>query len=105
MIFNEERRDYYLAKKRRLARENEAGKIIKEDALFIKHYGMMAFLELFPEAKGFGVNWHRSVVEELEHMEQVKLGRLLSGIHSAVAATKDRKANRNFRRTVQKLTK
>jgi hypothetical protein len=105
IIFNEERTAYYRAKKRELARKKEADLVIKEDALFIKYYGMSAYLELFPEAKYFGVSWHRSVVEELRNMERRQIGQLLSGIYSASAATKGKKANRKFRRIIKDLTR
>lgn len=105
IIFNEERSNYYKAKKRELAREREIRQVVAEDALFIHHYGMSAFLELFPEAKGFGTSWHKDVISELEVIKKRELAQLLSGIHMANAATKDKKANRNFKKTIRELLK
>lgn len=102
-FLSEDRRAYYRAKRREVLRKQEADLVIKEDALFIKHYGMSAFLELVPEAKYFGIGWHRQVIEELEHMRQTELARLLSGIYSASAATKDKSANRRFRTTIKDM--
>lgn len=104
-IFNEERRGYYLAKKRELRHQNASRQVIKEDALFIYHYGMSAYLELFPEAKEFGINWHRQVIEELQAMERKRLGNLLGGIYSASGATKNKKVFRNFKKIVKNLVK
>jgi len=105
IIFNEEHRSYYIAKKRELAQENHANSVIKDDALFIYYYGMNAYLELFPEAKGFSIEWHRKVVKELQKMERIRLGQLLGGIYSASGATKDKKMNRKFRKIVNDLTR
>lgn len=103
MIFNEGRRHYYMAKKRELARQRQAKEVVKEDALFIKYYGMDAYLELFPEAKDFGINWHREVIQELKELEKKQLGSLLGGIYSASGATKDKKMNRSFRKIIKGL--
>jgi hypothetical protein len=102
-IFNQERRNYYIAKKRELARKKQANQVINEDALFIYHYGMIAYLELFPEAKGFGVEWHREIVKELQIMEKRRLANLLSGIYKASLATKYKKANRTFIRIIKEM--
>lgn len=104
-IFNAERSNYYKAKRRELSRLRQSRQVVVEDALFIKHYGMSAFLELFPEAKGFGVSWHREVIQELEIMKKRELSQLLSGIYMASVATKDKKANRKFRKIVSNLLK
>lgn len=103
VVFNESRSNYYKAKKRELARLRQERQIVTEDALYIHHYGMSAFLELFPEAKYFGVNWHREVIAELQIIKKRELGQLLSGIYMASAATKDKKANRKFRRIIDDL--
>lgn len=105
IIFNEERRNYYLAKKRELSRQNEEAKVIQEDALFIYHYGMIAFLELFPEAKELGISWHRAVIKELQRLETKRLGNLLSGIYSATGATKDKRIFRKFKKIIKDLVK
>lgn len=103
--FNAERRNYYFAKKRDLQRENERRAVIKEDAIFIYHYGMTAFMEFFPESKGLSIEWHRLIVAELALMERKRLGQLLGGVYMASAATKDRKINRKFRKIIADLTR
>lgn len=105
IIFNEERSAYYKAKKRDLARQKAARSVVKEDALFIHHYGMQAFLQLFPDAKDFGITWHRDVITELDRIKKRDLAQLLSGFYMASAATKDKKANRKFRQIINNLNK
>lgn len=104
-IFNEERSNYYKAKKRELSRVNEETKVVAEDALFVHYYGMSAYLELFPEAKDFGIGWHRSLLVELQKLDKKKMGNYLSGTSMAYAATQSRKANRGFRRMIKDLIK
>lgn len=104
-FLNEERSNYYKAKKLDIERERKARQVIRQDALFIKHYGMSAYIELFPEAKDMGISWHESVLEELEALRSQELAQLLSGIYNASAATKDKSANRRFRRIITALTK
>jgi len=103
IYFNQERAAYYRAKKRELKRKSDADRVVRDDARYIRHYGMSAFLELFPEAKGFGISWHQQVVEELESMQKRETASLLSGIYMANAATKNKKANRKFRRVIKDL--
>lgn len=103
-IFNKERSQYYKAKKREIARKKEADSVIKEDALFIHHYGMSAYIELFPDAKEFGINWHRKIIAELENIRVRNLGQKLSGFYMASAATKNKKANRKFRSVIKSMT-
>lgn len=77
VVFNESRSNYYKAKKRELARRRQERQVVIEDALYIHHYGMSAFLELFPEAKYFGVNWHREVIAELQIIRKRSWGSYL----------------------------
>ena len=102
-IFNEERSAYYKAKKRELVRIRESEQVIKQDALFIFHYGMSAYIELIPAIKGFGVDWHEKVLKELEALRVKHLAEQLSGFYMAVAATKNKKANRKFRKMIKGL--
>lgn len=104
-IFNAERSNYYKAKKREILRVKEENRVVEEDALFVYHYGMSAYLELFPEAKGFGMNWHNQMLVELQRLKKKEMGQYLSGTSMAVAATKNKKSSRLFRRIIQSLTK
>lgn len=102
-IFNTERSNYYKAKKRELARKREENKVVEEDALFVKYYGMSAYLKLFPEAKGFGINWHRQLLIELQRLERKKLANTLTGTSLAYAATQNNKSRRKFSRIIKDL--
>lgn len=102
-VFNAERAPYYRAKKRELAHKEEARRVIKEDALFVHHYTMPAFITLFPEVKEFGMSYHRELVKELEKIRARHLGQELGGTYLAVAATKDKKARSKFRKIVKDL--
>lgn len=104
-IFNQERSNYYKAKKRELTRQSEENKVVAEDALFVHYYGMSAYLELFPEAKGFGIGWHRSLLVELQKLDKKRLGNELTGISMAYGANKSKKGNRTFRRMIKDLIK
>lgn len=104
-IFNAERSNYYKAKKRELSRKKEENRVIEEDALFIHHYGMSAYIELFPETKDMGMNWHNSVLIELQRIRKKELGQQLSGISLAYAATQSKKAARHFKRVIKDITK
>lgn len=103
-FFNEGRRAYYQAKKRELARKKQSDRVISQDAKFIKHYGMSAYLTLFPEAKDFGLGWHESIILELERMERRQLAQLLSGFYAASGATKNKKVFRRFKSMITSLT-
>lgn len=104
-IFNEERSNYYKAKKRELTRQSDELKVIAEDALFVHYYGMSAYLELFPEAKDFGISWHRSLLVELQKLDKKRLANQLSGTSMAYAATQSKKASRGFKRIIKDLLK
>ena len=104
-IFNEERSNYYKAKKRELTRLKEENQVVEEDALFVYHYGMSAYLEVFPEAMGFGMSGHRSVLRELQRLKKKELGQTLAGFSMAFAATQSKKSSRHFKRIIKDLTK
>lgn len=104
-IFNAERSNYYKAKKRELTRQKAQSRIVQEDALFIRYYGMSAYIELFPEAKYMGVNWHRMVLDELQRLDRRQLAQELTGMSLAYAASQSKKAGRNFKRVLKDLNK
>lgn len=104
-FFTPERRNYYSVKRAERRRKEQSDQVIKEDALFIKYYGMSAYLELFPEAKGFSITWHRRVLEELQKMDRRNLASELSGQALAYAATQDKKAGRKFKRVIKDMLK
>ena len=49
-VFDTGRSDYYRRKKTRISREEAERALILDDAVFIKHYGMDAYIKLFPDA-------------------------------------------------------
>lgn len=102
-IFNAERSNYYKAKKRELARKREEDRVVEEDALYIHYYGMTAYLELFPEAKDFGISWHKQLLIELQRLERKKLANTLTGMSLAYASTKSKKSQRAFKRVIKDL--
>ena len=104
-IFNEERSNYYKAKKRELTRQKEENRVVEEDALFVFHYGMSAYLVLFPEAKEFGMNWHNQLLAELQRLKRKEMGQNLAGQSLAYASTKSKKSARHFKRMIKDLTK
>lgn len=104
-LLTPERQAYYKAKKREELRTKEAKRIIREDATYIYYYGMSAFLELFPEARDFGVNWHKEIISELQRIERVKLADKLSGTASAYGAVQSKKGNSAFSRLIRHLQK
>lgn len=104
-FLSEGRSNYYKAKKLEIARKNEERKIILQDALFIKYYGMSAYLQLFPEAQEFGTNWHTEILEELIKIDKRALANQLSGISMAVAAGNSKKAASKFKRVIQEMLK
>lgn len=102
-FLTDERRIYYKTKQARERREREANRIIEDDAMYIRHYGMSAFLQLFPEAIHFGADYHERIVQELERMSRKELAQQLSGIAMAIAATKYKKSNRRFTKMLKDL--
>lgn len=103
VIFNEERSNYYKAKKRELARKQEENRVVEEDALFVHYYGMSAYLELFPEAKDFGISWHKQLLIELQRLDRKKLANTLTGTALAYASTHSTKSRRAFNRIIKDL--
>lgn len=105
VVFNAERSNYYKAKKRELLRKKGERSVIIEDALFIKYYGMTAYLELFPEGKDFGINWHRQVLKELQRLERIDTAQMLIGIRLAYGSTKSKSMLRSFKRMIKDMYK
>ena len=103
VIFNQDKSNYYKSKKRELARKDQADRVVQEDALFVHYYGMSAYLTLFPEAIGFGINWHRQLLRELQILDKKRLANELSGASMAHAANKSKKGSRMFKRMIKDL--
>ena len=104
-FFTPERRNYYSVKRSERRRQEQADQVIKEDALFIKYYGMSAYLELFPEAKDFSITWHRRVLQELQRIDRHNLASELSGQAMAYSASMDKKSARKFKRIIKDMLK
>lgn len=100
-----ERARYYKLKRSELKQQADARRVVKQDALFIRYYGMSAYIELFPEAKDFGTNWHNEVLEELQRLEKRALANQMTGIFYAFAATKSKVSLRKFKKIVKDLLK
>lgn len=103
IIFNANGRDYYRKKKDKLAFQRSIDLVVREDAIFIKYYGMDAYLKLFPDAEGFGMEWHRGVLRELARMKHEDMRDYLYGIRLAVGANLDKKAGREFKHLLKSL--
>ena len=103
-LFNSERSDYYRAKKRELARKQAERRTITEDAVYVHYYGMTAYLELFPEAKGFSIVWHEQLVQELRKIKQNDMATMLVGISLAYASSQSKKGGRAFKNLIKELT-
>lgn len=103
-VFDTGRSEYYREKKTRLKLEEAERLLIAEDAVFIKHYGMDAYLKLFPEAVNNPVSWHNSVVKELQRLEKQELANLLTGISLGYSATHSKKDRRAFNNMIKGLT-
>lgn len=103
-FFNAENRDYYRKKKQEILNNKEDNLAIKEDAKFIHHYGMSAYLELVPELRGMGIGWHNKVVEELQRIRYREKAEMLLGIQLAVLSGQDKKAGRKFNRLIKEMT-
>ena len=104
-FLSEERRNYYRAKKSEINNQSDAQKVIQEDALFIKYYGMDAYLKLFPEAAGFGIKWHREVIQELHKLERRQLGNELAGMSLAIASNLSKSSARKFKKVIKDMLK
>jgi len=104
-FLSKDRQNYYKSKKAEITRKNQESKVVKDDAMFIRYYGMSAYLELFPEAKDFGVSWHREVVKELVKLEKRNMASFLSGNNMAISAIFSKKAARKFKRVIKGMIK
>lgn len=103
-VFNTGRSSYYREKKQRLKLEEAERLLIAEDAVFIKHYGMDAYIKLFPDAINNPVSWHNSVVKELQRLDRQSLANELTGISLAYGASQSKKAGRAFKAMIKSLT-
>ena len=103
-VFDTGRSDYYRQKKTRIRQEEAERLLILDDAVFIKHYGMDAYIKLFPEAVNHPVSWHNAVVKELQRLEKQELANLLTGVSLGYAATKSKKAQRAFNNMIKGMT-
>jgi len=103
VIFNSSNRDYYRKKKDNLAFKKQIDVVVRDDALFIKYYGMSAFLELFPDGKGFNMDWHYGVLRELRRLNNEDLRLQLCGIQMAVGSNFSKKINKEFNRFLKSL--
>lgn len=104
-FLSEERRNYYKAKKLEISRKEQEREVVRNDALYIKYYGMSAYMELFPDAKDFGTKWHSEVIEELVKLDRKALANQLSGIAMAVSAGNSKKSARKFKRVIKDMLK
>lgn len=103
-VFDTGRSEYYRQKKARIRQEEAERALILDDAVFIKHYGMDAYLKLFPEAVNNPMSWHNSVVKELQRLEKQELANLLTGISLGYSATYSKKDRRAFNNMIKGMT-
>lgn len=103
-VFDTGRSEYYRQKKESIRREEAERALILDDAAFIKHYGMDAYIKLFPDAVNQPISWHRAVVKELQRLEKQELANLLTGTSLAYAATQSKKAQRAFNNIIKGMT-
>ena len=103
-VFDTGRSEYYRQKKNRIRREEAERALILDDAVFIKHYGMDAYIKLFPDAVNQPMAWHMAVVKELQRLEKQELANLLTGTSLAYAATYSKKAQRAFNNMIKGMT-
>ena len=103
-VFDTGRSEYYREKKTRLKLEEAERLLIAEDAVFIKHYGMDAYIKLFPDAVNQPMSWHLAVVKELQRLEKQELANLLTGMALAYSATQSKKAQRAFNNMIKGMT-
>ena len=104
-VFDTGRSEYYREKKTRISREEAERALILDDAVFIKHYGMDAYIKLFPDAVNQPMAWHNAVVKELQRLEKQELANLLTGISLGYAATQSKKARRAFNNMIKSMTR
>lgn len=103
-VFDTGRSEYYRQKKESIRREEAERALILDDAVFIKHYGMDAYIKLFPDAVNQPISWHRAVVKELQRLEKQELANLLTGTSLAYAATQSKEAQRAFNNIIKGMT-
>ena len=103
-VFDTGRSDYYRQKKTRIRLEEEERLLILDDAVFIKHYGMDAYIKLFPDVVNQPMSWHNAVVKELQRLEKQELANLLTGVSLGYAATQSKKAQRAFNNIIKGMT-
>lgn len=103
-VFDTGRSDYYRQKKAIIRREEAERELILDDAVFIKHYGMDAYIKLFPDAVNQPMSWHNAVVKELQRLEKQELANLFTGVSLAYAATQSKEARREFNNMIKGLT-
>lgn len=103
-VFDTGRSDYYRQKKANIRREEAERALILDDAVFIKHYGMDAYIKLFPDAINQPMSWHMAVVKELQRLDRQRLANELTGISLAYGASQSKKAGRAFKAMIKGLT-
>lgn len=103
-VFDTGRSEYYRQKKATIRQEEAERALILDDAVFIKHYGMDAYIKLFPDAINQPMTWHNAVVKELQRLEKQELANLLTGVSLAYAATQSKKARRAFNNMIKGMT-
>ena len=103
-VFDTGRSEYYRQKKTRIIQEEAERALILDDAVFIKHYGMDAYIKLFPDAVNQPMSWHLAVVKELQRLEKQELANLLTGISLGYAATQSKKSRRAFNNMIKGMT-
>ena len=103
-VFDTGRSDYYRQKKAIIRQEYAERALILDDAVFIKHYGMDAYIKLFPDAVNQPMAWHMAVVKELQRLEKQELANLIAGISLGYAATQSKKARRAFNNMIKGMT-
>lgn len=103
-VFDTGRSEYYRQKKTRIRQEEAERALILDDAVFIKHYGMDAYIKLFPDVVDQPMAWHNAVVKELQRLEKQELANLLTGTSLGYAATRSKKARRAFNNMIKGMT-
>ena len=103
-VFDTGRSEYYRQKKTRIRQEEAERLLILDDAVFIKHYGMDAYIKLFPDAVNQPMSWHNAVVKELQRLEKQELANLMTGISLGYAATQSKEAKRAFNNMIKGMT-
>ena len=103
-VFDTGRSEYYRQKKTRISQEEAERALILDDAVFIKHYGMDAYIKLFPDVVNQPMSWHMAVVKELQRLEKQELANLLTGVSLGYAATQSKKAQRAFNNMIKGMT-